>query len=82
MHPHIRAVIKFLRQAGAQNVRMEHGGKHPRCYYKWLGKESFYVLPSSPGDTFRCQHKAISDLRRKLGRGAEITSKSSAGENG
>jgi hypothetical protein len=47
-------------------VRIEHGGKHPRCYYRWLDKESFYVLPNSPGDTYRSQHNAISDLRRKL----------------
>jgi hypothetical protein len=81
MRPHIRAVIKFLRQVGAQNVRIEHDGKHPRCYYRWLDKESFYVLPNSPGDTYRCQHNVISDLRRKLGGGAEITSKLSAGKN-
>jgi len=29
MRPHLRAVIKFLRQAGADNVRIEHGGSTP-----------------------------------------------------
>jgi hypothetical protein len=66
MRSHLRAVIKFLRQAGAVNVRIEHGGKHPRCYYRWLDKETFYVLPSSPGDAYRGERNAISDLRRLL----------------
>ena len=66
MHPHHRAVIKFLRQAGARRVRIKHGGKHPRCYYSWLDKETFYVLPNSPGDNYRGQRNAISDLRRLL----------------
>lgn len=66
MRPHLRAIIKFLRLAGADNVRIKHGGKHPRCYYRWRDKESFYVLPYSPGDTYRCQRNAISDLRRIL----------------
>ncbi len=68
MLSHLRAVIKFLHQAGADNVRIEHGGKHLRCYYRWFDKESFYVLPNSPGDTYRCQRNAISDLRRLLRR--------------
>jgi hypothetical protein len=67
MRPHLRAVIKFLRQAGAHNVRIEYGSKHPRCYYSWLNKETFYVLPNSPGDAYHGQRNAISDLRRKLG---------------
>jgi hypothetical protein len=69
MRPHLRAVIKFLRQAGAHNVRIEYGSKHPRCYYSWLNKETFYVLPNSPGDAYHGQRNAISDLRRRLGLG-------------
>jgi hypothetical protein len=27
MRPHLRAVVKFVRQVGARNVRIEQGGK-------------------------------------------------------
>ena len=71
MRSHLRVVIKFLRQAGAHNVRIEYGSKHPRCCYSWLNKETFYVLPNSPGDAYRGQRNAISDLRRRLGIGRD-----------
>jgi hypothetical protein len=63
---HLRAIIKCLYEAGARNVHIEYGGKHPRCYFSWLDKETFYVLPNSPGDTYHCQRNVISDLRRIL----------------
>jgi hypothetical protein len=73
MHPYHRAVVKYLREAGAGNVRIKPGGKHPRCIYTWFHKEYFYVLPSSPGDNYHGQHKAISHLRRILRQAAYRT---------
>jgi hypothetical protein len=61
-----RKVIKYLRDEGARNVRIEHGGKHPRCYFNWGGQEGFCVLPSSPGDAYRGERNVISGLRRLL----------------
>lgn len=62
-----RIVTDFLRSAGAELVRMERGGKHPRVVYVWKGKEQFYVLPGTPGDSVHGAKNSIGDLRCILG---------------
>jgi hypothetical protein len=56
-------LLGFLRSAGADHIRVEYGTKHPRAYYRWQGRERFYVVPGSPGDR-RGHHNAISRLKR------------------
>lgn len=67
MQKHIEPIADFLRNAGAEQIHLEHGGKHPRLVYTWQGRERFYVVPVSPGDTYRGTKNAISDLRHALG---------------
>jgi hypothetical protein len=67
MNAQQRTVINFLRSVGAENVTMGMGGKHPRALYTWNGKQRFYVLPGTPGDSIRGAKNSISDLRHALG---------------
>ena len=60
-------ICDFLRKSGATNVGVEHGKKHPRIIYMWHGRQSFYVIPGTPGDSLRGHKQAISDLRHILG---------------
>jgi hypothetical protein len=62
-----REVVTFLREAGADAVRMEMGGKHARVVFEWRGREQFYVLPGTPSDSRRGAKNSISDIRHMLG---------------
>jgi hypothetical protein len=64
--PHMRAVVAYLRGVGATHVRVVHGGKHPRLYYKWKGEESFYVMAGSPRNADEAARYSIRDLRRRF----------------
>ena len=48
MRPHIRAMVKYLREAGAAQVAVDEQHPHPRLYYTWNGQRQFYVVPRSP----------------------------------
>lgn len=65
-NPTARTVIAELESLGATVLGFEHGGKHDRVYYRWRGREQFYVLSSSSSD-WRAPRKAKSGLRRILG---------------
>ena len=68
---HHRGVVGWLREVGAEGVRVEHPSRgHPRVVYRWRGEERYYVVPSSPGDVMRGEANAIADLRRILGLGS------------
>ncbi len=69
MNDQARAAVAFLETAGAERVRLEHHGRHPRIVFRWQGADAFYVLPGSPGDSARGRQNTISDLRRRLGIG-------------
>lgn len=51
---------------GATNIRIEHGGKHPRLVGDYRGQPFFFVFPGSTGD-WRAVLNCVSDLRRVLG---------------
>lgn len=67
MREHHRDIRDFLRSQGAEEVRFEHKGKHPKVRFAWKGEARFYVLPGTPGDTLRGAANAISDIRHMLG---------------
>ena len=67
MRPHHRAVIEFLRGIGAEHVRIESGGRHPRVCYRWHGIERYRVVSGSPEDAGDAARKTIEQIRRDLG---------------
>jgi|SRR6185312_6339017 len=63
-----RIVLDFLRDQGATDVRLEQPKRgHPRAVYVWKGREQFYVLPGTPGDTINGAKNSLTDLKRLLG---------------
>lgn len=59
-------LLKAAREMGAEDLRLEHGGKHPRVTGR-IGERTFkYVVPGSCSD-WRAGRNALSGLRRLLG---------------
>lgn len=61
-----REIIAFLREVGAESVRIEHGGKHPRVVFVWQGRERYKALSGTPSDRHAVD-AAIRELRQALG---------------
>lgn len=66
-HVYMKAAVATLEAAGATDIELVKGGKHPRLYFSHQGKRRFYVLPGSPGDSRSGLDNCLSDLRRMLG---------------
>lgn len=62
-----RQIIDWLNANGATDVRYQQTNNHPRVVFIWNGRERFYVMPGTPGDTMRAIKNATHDLRRMLG---------------
>jgi hypothetical protein len=66
MRPYHRALVAYLRHAGATGVRLEHAGKrHPRIVFGWRGTAHTIPVAGSPSD-YRATRQAIGALRRRL----------------
>ncbi len=62
-----RQVMDWLRENGAQDIRLVQTNNHPRVVFDWQGRERFYVVPGTPGDSRCAVHNSLRDLRRMLG---------------
>jgi hypothetical protein len=61
-----RMLMKAAREMGAEDLRLEHGGRHPRVTGR-IGERPFmYVVPGSSSD-WRAGRNALSGLRRLIG---------------
>ena len=63
---HIAVILSELRQAGARDIVVIRGAKHPRA--QWIsrhGQPRVYVLPGTPSDR-RGLANARADVRRML----------------
>ena len=63
-NPVLDALRGELASIGGDFLRIEHGSKHPRLYFRYQGKEMFYVFPGSTGDSRRARYNAVTDLRK------------------
>jgi hypothetical protein len=63
-NPVLEALHRELASIGGDFLRIEHGGKHPRMYFRYRGKEMFYVFSGSTGDSRRARYNAVTDLRK------------------
>ena len=61
-----KALIRRAREWGAVDVRIEHGGKHPRLVGHHKGVAFMFVFPGSTGDR-RAALNCLCNLRRVLG---------------
>lgn len=61
------ALIAVLTKAGACDVQIVQGGKHPRVSYVWNGNSGFYVFSGTPSDSRRGTKNAVCELRKILG---------------
>lgn len=61
-----RILTEKARSWGATDLRIEHGGKHPRLVGRLDASEFVFAFPSTPGDR-RSWRNCVSQLRRKLG---------------
>ena len=61
-----KTLIRRAREWGAADVRIEHGGKHPRLTGHYKGVAFMFVFPGSTGDR-RAELNCLSNLRRVLG---------------
>lgn len=66
-HAYMKAAAATLEAAGAINIELVKGKKHPRLYFTHQGQRRFYVLPGSPGDSRRGLDNCLTDLRQMLG---------------
>lgn len=65
--PHIEKTMVWLREQGAENVRLEHDSKHPKIFYVWRGAERFYVISWTPKNEDSCARLSVRDLRHEMG---------------
>jgi hypothetical protein len=61
-----KTLAQRARDWGATNIRIEHGGKHPRLVGDHQGQPFVFAFPGSTGD-WRAVLNCVSDLRRVLG---------------
>jgi hypothetical protein len=61
-----KMLLKAARGMGAEDLRLEHGGKHPRVTGRIGDRPFMYVVPGSSSD-WRAGRNALSGLRRLLG---------------
>lgn len=61
-----KTLAQRARDWGATNIRIEHGGKHPRLVGDYQGQPFVFAFPGSTGD-WRAVLNSVSDLRRVLG---------------
>lgn len=66
MRGYAKEIIAELDRHGIP-ARFEHSSKHARIYFEREGKEQFYVIPTSPSDSFRGLANALSEVRRLAG---------------
>lgn len=59
-----RAAMVYLHSIGAEQIRIEPGGKHWHLIFRHGGKEHFHILSSSQGDAYFGETKLLADLRR------------------
>ena len=57
---------RFLWENGAADIRVEHGGKHPKLVWTYQGRTMSHILSASPSDT-NAAFILLRDLRRMLG---------------
>jgi hypothetical protein len=67
MCDHIKTILAFLRENGAADIRIEHGGKHPHIRWVSDGRPHLYVTSATLSDRRRATKKALSNLRHMLG---------------
>ncbi|MGM0743534.1 MAG: hypothetical protein ACQEVT_18410 [Pseudomonadota bacterium] len=59
-------LMKAAREMGAEELRLEHGSKHPRLIGRFNDRAFMYVVPGSSSD-WRAGRNALSGLRRLIG---------------
>lgn len=59
-------LMKAAREMGAEDLRLERGGKHPRLSGRFNDRAFMYVVPGSSSD-WRAGRNALSGLRRLIG---------------
>ena len=62
--PFAKSAIAYLRSVGAEEIRLESGGKHCRLVFRHNGRERFHILSWSPGDRVFGETRMLADLRR------------------
>jgi hypothetical protein len=67
MREYHRRIISFLREEGAERVKIRHRNSrsHPRASFQWRGRQHAYTIAMSPGDR-RAFRNAAAELRRYL----------------
>ena len=61
------ALIAVLLKAGASEISIERGSKHPRILYRLAGAMRYRSFPGTPSDSGAGIDKAVAELRREIG---------------
>lgn len=61
------ALTIVLTSAGATDITIQHGSKHPRLVYRLDGIERYRAFPGTPSDSVNGVAKAVAELKRELG---------------
>lgn len=65
---HHRDVTAWLKQAGADSIRLEHSGKHPKLIFRYRGVEHRTIISNTPSDPYAF-NMAVKQLEQRMGLG-------------